>query len=211
MLRAISWNPLALPWLLSGIAAFLAILYLIKNWRKAQNQWAALFTFLSLAEWGIFYSIYLCATSIEAQEFWIKIYFIGIAFFPTIFLNYTLSYTRISKEFWRATLRTIPLLISLGFTIAVATNDLHHLAWETPPAHITNLVLDASNYGILLWVFSIYALLIVIIEIILLSLSFFGKVNLHRWEAVIIIILIMLTGFAVAKNPSLIPLVESVA
>jgi hypothetical protein len=206
LISAISWNPLALPWLLSGLAAILAILYLIKNWQRAENQWAVLFTFLALAEWSIFYGVYLCATNIPAQEFWIKIYFIGIAFFPTVFLNYTLNYARISKQFWHITLRVVPLLISLVFAIAVAANDLHHLAWSPPPTHATNLELTGSSYGTLLWAFIAYALLIIIIELTLLALSFFGKVNLHRWQAVIIIFLILLTAISIASNPSLIPL-----
>jgi len=202
-----SWNPVALPWLLSGVAALSATLYLIKNWDKAQNQRAAFFTFLMIAEWDIFYSVYLCATTVPAQEFWIKIYFIGTAFLPTAFFNYTLNYTRITKQFWRIALRAASLLISFLFVVAIATNDLHHLAWDPQPVHTTSLALDASSYGILLWIFIGYTFFIIILELILLSLSFFGKVNLHRWQAVIIIIMVLLTGIAVAKNHSLIPLV----
>ena len=205
-MTSITWNPLALPWLLSGLASLLAILYLVRNWRKSENQWAALAILIALAEWAVAYSVYLSSNTLETQLLWIKIYFIGAAIFPSAFLSYLFYYTDISFPKKKVFIQTVPYLITLVFIGIIFSNKAHQLGWAIPIESTERFALSRENYGIGMWAFIGYAFLTILIDFLLISHSFSKKTTLHRQQAIILTILLLPAVYAVLKNPPLLSL-----
>ena len=205
-MTSLTWNHLAIPWLLSGLASLLAILYLVRNWRKSENQWAALAILIALAEWAVAYSVYLSSNSLEMQLLWIKIYFIGAAIFPSAFLSYLFYYTDISFPKKKVFIQIVPYLITLVFIGIIFSNKTHQLGWAIPIESAERFALSRENYGIGMWAFIGYAFLTILIDFLLIYHSFSKKTTLHHQQAIILTILLFPAAYAVLKNPPLLSL-----
>lgn len=141
-------SPLLVILLLSGVIGLVISVYLIQ-YRKSRGIIYLSLMQLSTAIWAFFYGLEYSATELELKIFWSKFSYLGIVFAPVFFYFFSLYFAHKQKKLTK-TLKYGLLAVATLFIISVATNDFHHLHWQSysiNPEFNTTIY----KYGISFW------------------------------------------------------------
>jgi hypothetical protein len=99
-------NPLAIIVFLSGVFTAIFVIY---AWRHRSTRGSLLFSIFmaSMTIYIVGYSLELASLNLAAMLFWSKVGYLGIFFFPSLFLLFVLQYT--GRDHW-LTIRNIMLI-----------------------------------------------------------------------------------------------------
>lgn len=162
----------------------------VQVWSRRPGKGVLAFVVLSFAliEWATMSVLELYSTDLSAKYFFAQLSYIGIVLVPGAWLWYTLEYTDRQRWLNRRTLMLLaihPILV----LIIVATNPLHHLHW-------TSVTLDTSHshpvaifeHGILFWVHTAYAYLMMLISTILFVRTFLKLRGIYRRQIALLLV-----------------------
>ncbi|TDO04891.1 histidine kinase N-terminal 7TM domain-containing protein [Sunxiuqinia elliptica] len=165
-------SPLLLVLLFSGLAGLLISFYLLKYRKNPGTLFLSLMQF-STALWTFFYGLEYAATEIDLKIFWSKFSYIGIVFAPVFFYFFSLHFANKQHKLKRFIRYSLPA-IAILFMVGVATNDYHHLHWQSYSIS-TEYNTTIYQYGILFWMvfaFNYFLLILSIANIIPLVFKF---------------------------------------
>ena len=116
---------------ISVLSALISITASITIWRRSAPGSSALsLLLLAMAIWAGCYATRWMNISVEAKIFWFRVMFIGVAFIPTLFLLFTLSFTH--NESWLTPRRLILLSIQpLASLLLQWTNQYHQFIYRS--------------------------------------------------------------------------------
>jgi len=170
------------------IGGLLSLSLLASLWPRRRTPMVAVFIhFLGLAAlWSFAYAFELWAGSFDGSLFWKKAKYLGISFIPVLWLTFTLHYT--GRERW--TQRRYVLLLSLVPAVCLAalwTNQYHHLFYpSTAEATLGPFTGVATTDGILFWLNSGYAYLLIVAGVIILLHSVLSAQRIYTRQAVVL-------------------------
>jgi len=172
-----------------GVALFLCFItstvhgvILIKK-RFIPAYKAGFLLFIGYAIWSLAYFFEVTSVSLPYKIFFNKLEYIGIVIIPVTFFFLVLKYSGFGEWISKtkiALLSLIPLLI----LVSVFTNEYHKLIWLSSKIDVINGKSFIVNYhGILFWVWSAYAYILLLISFIYLIRQLISKFKIFRWQA----------------------------
>ena len=170
------------------IGGLFALSLLAALWSRRHTPTAAIFmAFLGLAAlWSFAYAFELWAGTFDGSLFWKKAKYLAITFIPVVWLTFTLHYT--GREPWAQ--RRYLALYSIVPVISIAgiwTNPLHHLFYvSTSKAALGPFTSVATVDGILFWLNSVHAYLLIGIGIVILLHSALSTQRIYARQAFVL-------------------------
>jgi diguanylate cyclase (GGDEF)-like protein/PAS domain S-box-containing protein len=173
----------------SILSATVTLMAAIAAWRRSAPGASALsLLLLAMAIWSASYATRWLDISVEAKLFWFKVMFIGVTSIPTLFLIFSLSFTR--NESW-LTPRPLILLSLLPVLSLLLqwTNPYHHLMYQSLNIIQDNesVVMEISR-GPWYLINVVYSYAVIGIGIFLLSQGALRSGPLYRYQYQMILV-----------------------
>ena len=176
---------------------------------------AGFLLFVGYAIWSLAYFFEVISTELSLKIFFNKLEYIGIVIIPVTFFFLVLKYSGFGE--WISKIKIILLsFIPFLILLSVFTNEYHNLIWLSSNIENINEKVFLVNYhGILFWVWSGYAYILLLISFFYLIRQLINKFKIFRLQAglmvsVIIIPFLMsiffVTGIINFRNYDLTPL-----
>lgn len=177
-------------YMLIFMAVITNVILAIQVWSKRPGKGVVAFVILALAlaEWAICNAFEAYTTDLASKYLFTQLSYIGIVLVPPAWIIFTLEYT--NRQQW-LTRRTFALLAihPIAVLIIVATNPLHNLHW-------TSVTLDSSTgypfavfeRGILFWLHTAYAYVLLLIATILLMRTYWQLQGIYRHQITLLLV-----------------------
>lgn len=168
---------------MSGAVALIA-------WQRPATPTGRALAYLMAAVfvWALAVSFEAAAYTMAAKILFSKIQYLGIALSPALMFLFALEFSRVErrqKPAWRLSLLVIPATTFL----LTATNEAHHLIWSgfswAPGLDGRVLIYER---GLFFWVHAGYSYLLFIATTVLFVLSYFRFKDIHRRQALILLL-----------------------
>ncbi len=173
------------PLFLGGLMA-LSLLAML--WPRRRTPTVAVFIhFLGFAAlWSFAYAFELLAGTFDGSLFWKKVKYLGIVFIPVLWLTFTLHYTGREKWAQRRYVALLSLVPAICIT-AIWTNQLHHLFYATTrEVALGPFTGVMTTVGVLFWLNSTYAYVLLVAGIIILLHSALSAQRIYAWQAAVL-------------------------
>ena len=174
-------TPYTIPLIAASGASIILGLYILLCYSWPGNKIGALAIFTN-AEWIGGYALELASGTLPAMIFWDKVQFGAIIVLPTTWFVYTVYYTGHEKWLTRRTvtvLITVPVITSL----LALTNSAHKLIWTSYTLKEELFLVLEKTYGLWYWTYVVYASMLFLFGVVLLSHLFIRSRYPYRLQA----------------------------
>ena len=181
-----------------SLAVSLAVAFVVWRRRSVTGSIYLVLMMLAIAVWSAAAAIEVVSADQDTKILWLQISFIGVCAAPPLFLLFALKY-------WRPEIRVSLLyriciwVVPVATMLIAATNDLHHLLWDsfTFESPDTNILI--YGHGIWFWINVAYSYAVMLSSVVLLSRVAIGFPRLYRRQALIVLIAAILPwiGYAI--------------
>ena len=181
------YTPLLIPMLIAlGTSTFLA--FYAKRNHIARGANAFMWIMTAVSVWLISDILWMASHDIPIKLFFNAMQFFGIVTVPVAWLIFAFSYT--SRQLWITRRRLLFLSIIPSITmVLVWTNGLHQWVWQRGEFFEDGgLLLMEWRAAPWFWVHSVYSYSLLLFGTILLVRTAFSSANIHRIQAIALVI-----------------------
>lgn len=176
------------------MAIFLAITISVIAWRfrrSTSESWPLVILMLFVAEWLISYYLELVSLNLDTSITMAKFQWIGVAFCPTLFFIFALTYYK--RRFFFRRLHLILLAIIPAATLVIVfTNEAHHLIWtQYFTSRSGDMTLSYPSYGGWFWFYAVYSYSLLLFASYNLIRQAVSTANRNRWQSVAVLLAVL--------------------
>jgi diguanylate cyclase (GGDEF)-like protein len=174
------------------ITGLVSVAVFIFAWRRRNNSGAKNILWLASAagSWAIFYFLEIFSNGLSNKVFWENLQYLSISLVPVIYFTFVSLYSNwkkpLNKLFW-AGLFIQPVLNQ----IILWTDPLHH--WFRVNSTLNTMGLSfpgihINQYGWWFWCFSVYTLLFLLVDVVLMLITFLKAPYWARGKHIVVVI-----------------------
>jgi diguanylate cyclase (GGDEF)-like protein/PAS domain S-box-containing protein len=173
----------------SVLSALISITASIMIWRRSAPGSSALsLLLLAMAIWAGCYATRWMNISVETKIFWFRVMFVGVAFIPTLFLLFTLSFTH--NESWLTPRRLILLSVQPTASLLLQwTNQYHGFIYRSLKiVQETGFVMMELTRGPWYFLNIIYSYTVIAVGFLLMSRAArrLGPLYRHQYRLILV-------------------------
>ncbi len=179
-------------------AVSLAVAFLAWRRRSVTGSIYLALMMLAVAVWSAAAAIEVVSTDQNTKILWLQISFIGVCAAPPLFLLFALKYWRpeihISLPY-----RICIWIVPVATILIAATNNSHHLLWDSFAFKSPDTNILIYEHGIWFWINVAYSYAVMFSSVVLLSRVAIGFPRFYRRQALIVLIAAILPwiGYAI--------------
>jgi PAS domain S-box-containing protein len=169
----------------SLVIGFLAVYALLTRRSVLHIYYSAMMFTIFLYAFG--YAFELSSTSLENILFWLKIQYLGIPYFPTLFLLLALSFS--GNEKWITPITIVTLFAISSITLILEYTNYNNLFYTNlNTIEDSKYLLSDFSKGTWYWIHQAYSNLLILISFILFIAMVIREKEINRQRAIIFII-----------------------